>query len=125
MVWWPFATKLERADTTEAADLNCSRLHSTRRFTPLSILARDLTPLPLRAKVVGRANLCLQFTESLEAGRRSRRGHEKVAAIGVKLAEDLSHAIGTSRQAASILCSQKGLAIMLANYTSSQTKCKV
>jgi ABC-type sulfate transport system substrate-binding protein len=36
-----------------------------------------------------------------------------------------SHAIGTSRQAASILCSQKGLAIMLVNYTFGMTKCKV
>jgi hypothetical protein len=31
MVWPPFATLPERADTTEAADLNRSRLHSTRR----------------------------------------------------------------------------------------------
>ena len=30
MVWWLFATKPERVDTTEAADLHRSRLHSTR-----------------------------------------------------------------------------------------------
>jgi hypothetical protein len=30
MVWRPFATMPERVDTSEAADLNRSRLHSTR-----------------------------------------------------------------------------------------------
>jgi hypothetical protein len=58
---------------------------------------RDFSPLPgwfpsfwRRTKIAGRANLCLELAESLHIGRRSQWSHEKVAALGVKLAEDLN-----------------------------------